>query len=108
MDKAGIAEMPEHRNVPVQQLQDQIFHALQSATRGRVGRIARKLLELVVDPADRTIDPALDGRMGMTQQDRWHIFLVEDDRLVAHLDNSGDAEADVARLVELPQFKAES
>ncbi len=58
--------MPEHRDVPIQQLQHQILDALQSAARGRIRRIARKLLQLVVDPADRPIDPSLDDRMGVT------------------------------------------
>ena len=100
--------MLEHRDVPVQQLQHQIVDALQAAAGGRIRRVARKLLELVVDPADHAVDPAVDDRMGVAQQHRRREFLVEDDRLVAHFEDSRDAKADIAGLCGLAQLEAEA
>ena len=52
MDVARAAEVLQHRDVPVEQLQHEIVDALQAAAGGRIGGVAGELLELVVDPAD--------------------------------------------------------
>ena len=97
--------MLHHGNVPVQKLQHEIVDALQSAAGGGIGGIAGEFFELVVDPADHPVGPAVDHRMGRTDQHRRHEFLVEDDRLVANFEDSRDAERNVARLLRFSQLE---
>ena len=79
MDVARMPEMLQHRDVAVEQLQHEVVGALQAAAGGRVGGVAGELLELVVDPADDPVDPAVDDRMRGAGQQRRREFLVEDD-----------------------------
>ena len=52
--------MLEHRDMAVQELQDEIVDTLQPAAGSGVGGITRQLFELVVDPSDHAVDPAVD------------------------------------------------
>ena len=99
--------MLQHRDMPVEKLQYEIVDALQAAARGRIGGIARKLLKLVVDPADHPIDPAVDHRVRAAYQHRRHELLVEYDLLVANLQNAGDAEPDITGFGGLAQLVAQ-
>ena len=99
--------MLQHGDMPVQKLQHEVVDALQAAAGGRVGRIARQFLELVVDPADHAIGPAVDDRMRAAQQHRRHVFFIEHDLPVADFEDARDAEADVAGLGGLAKFETE-
>ena len=56
MHVARAAEVLQHRDVAVENLQHEIVDALQPAARRRIGGVARQLLELVVDPADHPVE----------------------------------------------------
>src|ERR1700727_666690 len=94
--------------MPVQKLQHKVIDTLQTAACGWIGRIARQFLELVIDPADHPIGPAVDGRVRPAEQNRRYVFFVEYDLPVAHLENSRDTEAGEAGLGGLAKFEAES
>src|SRR5258707_11031493 len=79
MDVGRCAKMLEHVDVPIEQLQNKVIDTLQAAAGAGIGRIPCQLLELVVDPADDAIDPAVDGRVSAAGQQGWDEFLIEDD-----------------------------
>ena len=97
--------MMEHRNLPVQELQHEIVDALQAAPRGRIDGVARKFFQLGLNPADDAVKPALDDRMRRAEQHRRHELVVEQDILVADLENARDAERHVTGLAGLAQFE---
>ncbi len=94
----GIAQMLEHVHLAVEHLQHEIVERLQPAARTRVRGVARKGLQLGVDPADDALDPARDHGMCVGDQHRRREGLVEDDRLVAHLQDARHLQAVEAGL----------
>ena len=108
MDVFRRAKMLERRDFAVEALQDQIVGALQAAAGGRVARVARKLVELVADPADDAVEPAFDGRMRGADEHRRRELLVEHQGAVMHLDDARDREADIARLRGLADLVSEA
>ena len=108
MDVAGATEMLQHRDVPVEELQDEVVGALEPAAGGRIRGVARQLLDLVVHPADHAIDPAVHDRVGRAGEQRRRELLVEHDRAVAHLEDAGDGQADIAGLRRLAQLEGEA
>ncbi len=101
MDEARAAHVLENRDVPVEQLQDEIVGALQAAAGGRVAAVAGELLQLVVDPADDAVHPAVDHRMGRAEQHGRRELLVEQDGAVAHFEDAPERQADIAGLLVL-------
>src|SRR5581483_12502138 len=107
MQIARRAEVLQDGDVPVQKLQDKVVDALQPATRSRIGRVARQLLQFVVDPAHHPIGPSVDGRVRTAQQDGRYVFLIEHDLPVADLKNARNAETGKPRLDRLAQLEGE-
>src|ERR1700733_12027698 len=94
--------------MPVEELQDKIVDALQAAAGRRICRIARQFLELVVDPADHAVDPAVDSRVRSAQQDRRHVFFVKYDLPVPNFEHACNAETREARFGGLAKLEAQS
>src|ERR1700722_15401141 len=100
----------QNRDVPIQELQDEIIDTLKAAAGSGVGCVARELFKLVVDPADHPVDPAVHDRMGIANEDRRNVFFIKYDLLVPNFKDAGDAEADVsgfgglAKLVAQPRI----
>ena len=108
MDVARRTEVLERWNLAVEALQHQIVGALQAAARRGVGGVARQFVELVADPADDAVEPALDGRMRRADEQRRGEFLVEHQRPVVHLDDARDRQPDEAGLGGLADLIGEA
>ena len=98
----------QHVDLAVQHLQHEIVEGLQAAAGARIGGVARQRLELGVDPADDPLEPAGDDRMRLRHQHRRREGLVEDDGLVAHLEDAGDLQAVEAGLRRLAHLEGDA
>src|SRR6478752_6252470 len=105
MYAAGPLEMSQYGNGSVQNLQHQVIDALQTAAGRRIDRVACKLVEFGLNPANDAIEPAIDDRMCGARQHRRHKFVVEQNVLVAYFEDAGDAETHVSRLAGLAQLE---
>src|SRR5579871_1662319 len=96
--------MLQNRDVPVQELQDEIIHTLKAPTGGGVGCVTREFFKLVVDPTNNPVDPAVHYRMRIASENRRHVFFIEYDLLVSDFKDADNAEADVAGFSGLAQL----
>ena len=97
--------MPQNVDFAIEHLQHEIVESLQAAAGARIGRIARQRLQLGLAPADDPVEPAGNHRMRPRHQHRRREGLVEDHRLVAHLEHAGDLQAVKAGLRRLADLE---
>src|SRR5208282_3073102 len=63
MDVAGRTKVFEGRNFAIEALKHEVVAALKAAARGRVACVPSEFVELVSNPADDAVEPALNGWM---------------------------------------------
>ena len=100
--------MPQNVDFAIEHLQHEVVESLQAAAGAGIGGIARQRLELGLAPADDAVEPAGDDRMRPRHQHRRRKGLVEDHRLVAHLEDAGDLQAMKAGLRRLADLEGDA
>ena len=104
MDVAGRTKVFERRNFAIEALKHEVVAALKTAARGRVACVASEFVELVSDPADDAVEPALNGWMCGADKNWRREFFVEHQGSVVHLDDARDRQADISGFRRLADF----